>query len=151
MHSFNTIEDILMFAIGAEQEAADFYLRLSGQAESTVMKQVFRQYAHEELGHKTKLMKIREKGFAEISTEQIKDMKISDYTVDVVPGPSMSYTEVLALAMKKEKAAFRLYLDLASKASTEETSALFNSLAMEEAKHKLRFELEYDRQIQKGE
>lgn len=105
MQSFNTIEDILIFAIGAEQEAADFYLRLSGQSESTEMKQVFNQYAHEELVHKTKLMKIREKGFDEMPTEQIKDMKVSDYIVDVVPGPSMSYTEVLALAMKKEKAA----------------------------------------------
>lgn len=149
MQSFNTIEDILIFAIGAEQEAADFYMRLSGQSESTEMKQVFNQYAHEELGHKTKLMKIREKGFAGIPTEQVKDMKVSDYTVEVVPGPSMSYTEVLALAMKKEKAAFRLYLDLASKAQSEETSALFNSLALEEAKHKLRFELEYDLQIHK--
>jgi rubrerythrin len=149
MNSFNSFEDILIFAIGAEQEASDFYLRMASQSLSIEMKQVFNQYAHEELGHKAKLMKIRENGFTEISSEQIKGLKINDYIVEAEPGPSMTYTEVLALAMKKEKAAFRLYLDLASKARSEETKALFNSLALEEAKHKLRFELEYDQQLHK--
>jgi len=149
MNSFNSFEDILIFAIAAEQEAADFYTRIAGQSLSTDMKQIFSQYAYEELGHKTKLMKIRENGVTDIPGEQIKDLKINDYIVDADPGPSMTYTEVLALAIKKEKAAFRLYLDLASKARTEATKALFNSLAMEEAKHKLRFELEYDQHTHK--
>jgi len=46
--------------------------------------------------------------------------------------------------MKKEKAAFRMYNDLASKAKKPELKALFLNLAQEEAKHKLRFEVEYD-------
>ena len=46
--------------------------------------------------------------------------------------------------MKNEKAAFRLYLDLANKVSNLEQKSLFLSLANEEAKHKLRFEIEYD-------
>ena len=40
-----------------------------------------------------------------------------------------------------------MYLDLAAKAPNEEISAIFSSLAQEEAKHKLRFELEYDESI----
>lgn len=149
MNSFNSFEDILIFAIGAEQEAADFYMRLAGQSLSIEMKQVFNQYAYEELGHKSRLMKIRENGLTEFPAEQLKDLIINDYLVEADPGPSMTYTEVLALAIKKEKAAFRLYLDLASKALTEETKALFNSLALEESKHKQRFELEYDQHIHK--
>jgi rubrerythrin len=46
--------------------------------------------------------------------------------------------------MKKEKAAYRLYLDLATAAGAGELADLFRSLAAEEAKHKLRFEIEYD-------
>ena len=52
--------------------------------------------------------------------------------------------------MKKEKAAFRLYQDLAGLVQDEKIKALFLSLAQEEAKHKLRFEVEYDDLLTEG-
>jgi rubrerythrin len=51
--------------------------------------------------------------------------------------------------MKREKAAYRLYLDLAAVAEAEELTETFLWLAQEEAKHKLRFEIEYDDQVLK--
>jgi rubrerythrin len=74
MEEFKSINDILDFAIVSEQEAVDFYTKLSKQATNEAMKEVFLQFAKEE-------MEIRE---------------------------------------------------------------IFLSLAQEEAKHKLRFEIEYD-------
>jgi rubrerythrin len=62
----------------------------------------------------------------------------------------MTYAEALILAMKKEKAAYRLYTDLAGVAEAEELTNLFLSLAAEEAKHKLRFEIEYDDHVLEG-
>jgi rubrerythrin len=59
----------------------------------------------------------------------------------------MSYRDTLVLAIKREKAAFKLYTDLSEKASDKEMKALFLSLAIEESKHKLRFELEYDEYV----
>ena len=56
----------------------------------------------------------------------------------------MTYEEALILAMKKEKAAFKLYSALAEKAPNEGLKNVFLGLAMEESKHKLRFEVEYD-------
>jgi rubrerythrin len=149
MKPFSTIDEVLIFAVNAEQEAVDFYSRLSNQSLNTEMKQIFNQYAHEEMKHKARLLKVREQGIFEISDEQIADLKISDYVVDVYPGPGMTYEEALVLAMKKEKAAFRLYLDLAGLAESEELKTIFNSLAQEEAKHKLRFEIEYDQNVLK--
>lgn len=149
MKTFNTIDEILIFAIGSEQEAYEFYIRLSGLSQNTEMKQIFRQYAYEELGHKARLIKIREKGILEIPAEQIKNLKFTNYIVDVLPGPSMNYREALIFAMEKEKAALRLYLDLASKTENEEIKAILNTLAQEEARHTLRFELEYDQYISK--
>ena len=67
-----------------------------------------------------------------------------DYLVDVTPSSDMGFQDALILAMKKEKAAFRLYSDLAAVAADERIRDLFRALAQEEAKHKLRFELEYD-------
>jgi rubrerythrin len=56
----------------------------------------------------------------------------------------MDYQSALILAMKQEKAAFRLYTDLAASTDDEKVRDLFLGLAQEEAKHKLRFEVEYD-------
>ena len=64
--------------------------------------------------------------------------------VSVKPSADMTYREALVLAMKKEKAAFKLYLELSKRATTEDMKNIFLSLAQEESKHKLRFEIEYD-------
>lgn len=149
MKSFNTIEEILLFAINSEQESVDFYSRLSAQVINPEMKQIFRQYAHEEMNHKARLLEIRETGQMEVKAEKVNDLRISDYVVDVLPSPDMSYSDALVLAMKKEKAAFRLYLDLAERAKDEDVKAVFLNLAQEESKHKLRFELEYDQNVLK--
>ena len=74
----------------------------------------------------------------------MSDLKITEYLVDVKPSPNMAYPEALILAMKKEKAAFRMYTVLADQTDNAEVKQLMQSLAMEESRHKLRFELEYD-------
>ena len=53
--------------------------------------------------------------------------------------------------MKKEKAAYTMYLDLAGAAPSSELKNLFLGLAREEANHKLRFELEYDDEVMREE
>ena len=75
------------------------------------------------------------------------DLKISDYVVGKMPEPSADYESVLMYAMGKEKAAFRLYMDLADKTEDPEMQKLLRGLANEEAKHKLHFEIEYDNYI----
>ena len=73
-----------------------------------------------------------------------EEVSYSDYQVAVEPNPQMTYQDALTVAMKKEKAAFKLYSDLAATAPDEKTKTLFLALAQEEARHKLRFEIEYD-------
>ena len=58
----------------------------------------------------------------------------------------MKLVDVLAFAMKKEKTAYTLYSNLASIAQDEQLRDTLLKLAQEEANHKLRFELEYDRE-----
>ena len=62
---------------------------------------------------------------------------MAEYAVDVAPGPDMNYQSALVLAMKKEKAAFRLYTDLAASADDDKMKATFLALAQEEARHML--------------
>ncbi len=148
MKEFNSLEDILDFAINEEQMAADFYTELAGKMKRQEMKDTFEQYALEELGHRAKLEAIKNGKKYQVSEAKIADLKIGDYLLDVdVDKSNITYQEALILAMKKEKIAFRLYNDLASAAIDEPSKKLFLMLAQEEAKHKLRFEVEYDTNI----
>ena len=99
--------------------------------------------------HKVRLTDIKDSQSWHLPVEKIRDMKISDYLVDVKPTPEMTYADALVLAMKKEKNAFRLYLLLSDETDDPEMKAVFMSLAQEESKHKLKFELEYDEYILK--
>lgn len=144
MKEFKSVDDILVFAIDEEQKAVDFYSKLASNARSEEMKDVFTEFAEEEIKHKTRLTKIREEGIFDMPKESVHDLKISDYVVNVKPTPEMTYEEALIVAMKKEKAAFKLYTNLAAKAPNENLKDVFLSLAAEESKHKLRFEVEYD-------
>ena len=144
MKEFTSITEILDFAIGEEQAAVDFYLQLAAQSKNKQTKKIFEDYAGEEMRHKANLLTIKESGSFILPDAKVKDLKIAEYLVDVKPSASMSYQDALILAMKKEKAAFRMYTKLAEKAEDPEVKALFFNLAQEESKHKLAFEIEYD-------
>lgn len=146
MDNFNSIEEALDFAIEQEIGARQFYLDLAAKARIPEMKKVFEDFAAEEKGHQGKLEGLKSQGSisSEASAAKVQDLGLADYMVDVEPQPNMDYQDALVLAMKKEKAAYRLYLDLASISLSKDMADTFLFLAQEEAKHKLRFEIEYD-------
>ncbi len=146
MNQWSTTEEILDFAIENEELAAKFYGDLSKKATDAAMKATFEDMAREEIGHKKKLQAFKESGSLEPSKEQILDLKMSDYLVDVEVSDSMEYQDVLILAMKREKAAFKLYKDMAAACRDQDLKQVLLGLAQEEAKHKLHFEIEYDDQ-----
>ncbi len=144
MKEFKSADDILVFAISQEQNAVDFYTGLAKDARNEEMKEVFLEFAGEEIKHKQRLTRIREEGVFTMPEQQVADLKIGDYIADVKAAPDMSYEEALIVAMKREKSAFKLYSNLAGRAPNDQLKEIFLSLAMEESRHKLRFELEYD-------
>ncbi len=147
MKEFTSIDDILDFAINNEQNAVNFYTKLASESTNEEMIEVFSQFAKEEMGHKAFLTKIKNEGTFIVKDEKILDLKMSDYLVDIKPKPDMPYEDALVLAMKREKNAFKLYMHLSERAPNDNLKELFNSLAVEESKHKLRFELEYDEHV----
>jgi rubrerythrin len=142
---FESAEAVLDFAIANEIDANQFYRKLATKMDVPAMRQVFLDFAKEEAGHQAKLEAVREGWLAFASgAQKVLDLSLADYLVASPPKADMTYAEALILAMKKEKAAYKLYMDLATVAEAEELTDLFLSLAAEEAKHKLRFEIEYD-------
>ena len=148
--ALDTVEQILDFAIEQEEKAADFYTGLADQMGHEHMKAAFLGFAEEERGHKAKLLSIKDGKQLLPAQERIVDLKIGDYLEDVELSGDLDYQQALILAMKAEKAAFKLYHGLA--ATTEDTALkqTLLALAQEEAKHKLRFEIEYDDNILQG-
>jgi rubrerythrin len=150
MKTFGSVDELLDFAIGKEEEAAELYTRLGRQTEKSWMRQVFEEFAQEEKGHKAKLQAVKEGKHLLPAAGKVMDLKIADYVMDVEPSSDLDYQDALILAMKAEKAAFRLYSDLAAATDDEALRATLLALAQEEAKHKLRFEIEYDDHILTG-
>ncbi|MBU0489882.1 MAG: ferritin family protein [Bacteroidetes bacterium] len=147
MKEFVNTNDILDFAIGNEQDAVDFYLTLASEASSEGMRKAFEEIAGEEIKHKARLVEIKERGIFNMPVEKVADLKIGDYLVSDPVHAGMSYQQALIVAMKREKAAFKLYSALAEKAPNADLKSIFMALAVEESKHKLRFELEYDEHV----
>jgi rubrerythrin len=150
MQNFRSAEEILNFAIKDEQRAANLYKDLAKRSHNREMQKTFEQFSKEELGHKKKLERIKAGGKIVVSDTKIQDLKIGDYLVEVSTSrDDLSYQEALIVAMKEEKAAFKLYSDLAARTNDAAVKKVLLMLAQEEAKHKLRFEIEYDENVLK--
>ncbi|PKP03721.1 MAG: hypothetical protein CVU14_01535 [Bacteroidetes bacterium HGW-Bacteroidetes-9] len=147
MKSFKSVDDILHFAIRSAKETADFFTRLSQQARNAKMKRIFEQYAREEYAYMVKLSRVREIGPLDLTKEQMKEIKVSEYEIDLQNAVDLKYSEALVMAMRKVTASFRLYLELASKTPNNEIQSIFKLLADEEAKHKRGFEIEYNESL----
>lgn len=145
-----TLEQILDYAIAREEAAAALYTELADRVTRPGMREAFLQFAAEERGHRERLVRVKAGELPAVTEEQVRDLKIADRLVDPEPTANMTYQEVLLFAMKAEKTAFTLYTRLAQAAGSEALARVFRSLAQEEAKHKLRFEIEYDDHVLEG-
>ncbi len=143
MTKFETIDDVLDFAIGREIEAQEFYLKLADMVETPEMVEVFSDLASEELEHKAKLQAVKV-GQIGIDMEQVGNLGITDHVKEIEPHSKMSYIDLLIVGMKKEEKSRKLYTDLATITQEQELKEIFLKLAKDEAEHKLRFEIEYD-------
>jgi len=143
----DSVEAVLDYAIGKEQDAAHFYTELANKMKYEHMKEIFMEFAEEEKRHEAKLKSVKSGKIEMMSDKKVQDLKIGDHLVEVDLDTNLDYQQALIVAMKAEKAAYKLYNDLATTTEDAAMRDLFLGLAQEEAKHKLRFEIEYDEAI----
>ncbi len=142
---FDSIDAILDFAISKEEDASQFYSDLANKSSRQNMKDIFQQFALEEKSHKAKLQKVKEGKLLLSAKQNVMNLQIVDNLTDTrFQEGAFDYQQALIAAMQSEKASYKLYIDLAEAADKPEIKEIFLSLALEEAKHKLRFEIEYD-------
>jgi len=147
MKQFKSVDEILDFAIAKEEEASNFYSDLAKRMQRAAMKKVFEDFSREELSHKAKLMAVKSGKLLLKAKEKVLNLKIAEYVSEVPKTGDFDYQKALILAMNREKESFKLYSDLASTTDDAGIRETFLALAQEEAKHKLRIELEYDERI----
>jgi rubrerythrin len=145
---FNNLAEIIDFAIEKEKEAAEFYLSISKQEQFSGKKEMLMEFSAQERNHQ-KLLEALKVGKAGKELEGykfkwIKDIKRSDYVVDIKYRSGMPYNELLMLAMKREEKALKLYNEMLAKAESAEQKKVFKMLCQEEARHKLSLETIYD-------
>lgn len=145
---FKDLNEIIDFAIEREKEAEAFYTMLSKEETMSGTREMLEEFATMENRHHVLLQKFRDKGL-DASVEKynfkwIKDIKRSDYVVDMAYEKGMGYGDILLIAAKREEKALALYNELLAKTDDADAKQLFKMLCQEEAKHKQAFELKYD-------
>ena len=138
-------DEILKTAIAKEIEAYNFYLALADRVADPAVREAFEAFAQEELEHKAKLeLEVMKLGKT-IAVEQNPLRPERNYILSNDPAPlDMDYKDMLLLAITKEEAAFRTYVNMAANAKDEKSREMLLAIAEEEVKHKLRFQTEYD-------
>ena len=140
---------VLRFAIEKEIGTYNLYTMCKQIAKYSGAKELFVELAEEEEKHRKLLEHVSAEKVFRGKLDPVPDLRISDYLIDVECQPDSSYADILRLAMKNEEHSVKLYNDLKESCVDEDLKKLFEFLAHEEAKHKLKFEKIYDEEILK--
>ena len=146
MQIFETYEAIVEFGILKERQANRFYLAMAQRVAHKGIGNLFEELAAEELEHKAKLeLELMKVGRVVDTTPDTEEINSEDFIISDSPVLDMDLSDALDLAVTKEDAAFRLYIEMASKAQSEESRETILAMAQEEMRHKVRFETERDK------
>jgi rubrerythrin len=136
-----TVEEILREAIQGEVESYELYTNASSLVQTEHIKEMLRELAQEELGHKNALERmLADPGqlqwqVQELRAAPIQDYKIGDHLVAQPLGPDSTFQDVCIFASKKEQQSYELYQSLAVQ-SAGEIRDLLEAMAKDELRHK---------------
>ena len=136
-----TVEEILKEAIQGEAAAYELYTDAVDLVAAEHLKQLLRELAQEELGHKGSLERmLADPGqlrwqVSELQAASIEDYQIGDHLLAHPLGPDSTFQDVCIFASKKEQESYELYRDLASQSSGE-IRDLLEAMAKDELRHK---------------
>jgi rubrerythrin len=139
------IEEIIEFAIKKEVEAYELYTSVANKSDNPAVKKLMDEIANDELGHKEALENLSEgNSLLNYDIEQVPDLKLSDHLIAHPIDDKSDIQDVLTFAMKEEKAAYELYLQMSKAATDENQAKIFQKLSQMELIHKNKLESLYD-------
>ncbi|MHC4773534.1 MAG: hypothetical protein ACYS8S_08235 [Planctomycetota bacterium] len=130
---FTSISDILKFAISKEQASIQFFRNLLPQITDAGV------------GSLLALLIKQERAHIELLRLEMNKCCFGDEPLEVDDRiRSMTFVEMLRLAIRKERAAFQLYVQIFSMMDDEPLGKVLLELAEEEMRHVLLLEREYE-------
>ncbi len=148
MVKFGSMEEILAFAVNKEEASYLFYTDMARMIEDETVSRLFEDFAAEELRHREQLrLEIMKMGKVVSTDDDWSNRTRAEYVVEGDLPADFSYTDALKLAISKETAAFKLYIDLLKLTEDEEAIEIFTALAEDEVRHKLGFQSVYEKHI----
>ncbi|MBM4308483.1 MAG: hypothetical protein FJ115_14700 [Deltaproteobacteria bacterium] len=142
----NSVEEILLFAIRKEADAAMAY-RIAADRANPGVKKFFEELAEEEERHRDRLEKFDVKKIGRMKLKETKGIGISERIDDIPFGPELTYDQILRMAIKNEEKSQKLYTSTAKLVTDSNLKKLLLILAHEESTHKARLEKIYDAEI----
>ena len=141
--------ETLQFALKNEQDAAAMYEKYRNVVKSRAAQELLKAMAAQERGHAKKLELILAKGRDTLAkaSEQVQDLRVSDYLFDMGLKADSPIEDVFIFAMKCEERAKALYTRMAAAEKDPQARQTFESLAKEEGRHKLDLETEFDKGV----
>ena len=131
---------ILKSAIGNEIEAYEFYTNVVSKSSNANLKAIFTELAEEENKHKVILESFLNNESTQMNFQTTSDYKISESVELPKLTTSMSFTDGIALAMKKEEEAMTMYQQFANASMDPAQKNTFLQLAKMEQGHKVKLE-----------
>ena len=144
--NWNSLEEVLRFAIRKEADAAAFY-RMAADRSNPGVKKFFEELARMEDGHKKKLEGFGLKKIEKMELKKTQGFGIAEMVEEVPFSSDMSYADLLRMAIKNEEKSEHFYTSTAKSVTDPQLKKLFMILAQEEITHKKRLEKIYDDEI----
>jgi rubrerythrin len=132
-------KEILTFAVGNEIEAYEFYLGVSSKIKDANISAIFKELAEEEKKHRSFLEGLLSSG-QPLQFEELSDYRVSETIDRPKLSLEMKPADAIALAIKNEEDAMKMYADLAKSANQSDQKKMFESLSKMEQGHKVKLE-----------
>lgn len=147
MEKFITLSDVISFAVEREDTAYKLYKRAAELSTSISSKKMFEELAQEEATHKDVFVKIDEDKAEHHKLCTLPESSIARYLVDVPFRADLTYSEILAFALKTEENAYQLYKAAAGMTDDPKLQKVLMNFADVELGHRRRIEAIYEERV----
>ncbi|MBN1980074.1 MAG: ferritin family protein [Chitinivibrionales bacterium] len=144
MYDFQTVRDVVNFAVSLEKVSQEFYAQLAEDVTDPGVRDFLMQMVREETIHEEQLNTLLADNAADL-TDSVDSAEINAYVQAMEVPARLDYKKAVQVARDKEKASQMLYTILAKTAKPDYLRRLLKLLAKQEQKHREFFAREYDR------
>lgn len=144
---FVTLDEVVKFAIEREDTAYKLYMRAAELSTSIASKKMFEELAQEEATHKAVFARIDEDKSENHKLCTLPEASIAKYLTDIPFRPDMSYSQIIASALKTEENAYQLYKTAAGMTDDPAVQKVLMTFADVELGHRRRLEAIYDERV----